>query len=100
MLGWDYVSEMRPPMGLLVIPPGDKLAWSAMVTMSAGNNSWLLHQSSLTVLPAETSAARKRNGRRSENFAYQYVKYLKESLTYRKILRHGTSGFTADFYHP
>jgi hypothetical protein len=37
------------------------------------------------------------NGRRSENFAYQYLKYLKVSLTCRKILRHGTSGFTS---HP
>jgi hypothetical protein len=30
-------------------------------------------------------------------FAYQYLKYLKGSLTRRKILRHGTSGFTS---HP
>jgi hypothetical protein len=41
-------------------------------------------------------------------FAYQYLKYLKGSLTRRKILRHGTSGFAshpkgrcaADFYRP
>jgi hypothetical protein len=31
------------------------------------------------------------------NFAYQYLKYLKGSLTCREILRHGTSGFTS---HP
>jgi hypothetical protein len=49
-------------------------------------------QSSLAVLAAETSRASKRNGR-NEDFAYQYLKYLKGSLTYRKILRHGTSGF-------
>jgi hypothetical protein len=30
-------------------------------------------------------------------FAYQYLKYLKGSLTFRKIWRHGTSGFTS---HP
>jgi hypothetical protein len=41
--------------------------------------------------------ASRRNGRRSENFAYQYLKYLKRSLTCRKILRRGTSGFTS---HP
>jgi hypothetical protein len=32
----------------------------------------------------------------SENFAYQYPKYIKVSLTCRKILRHGTSSFTSD----
>jgi hypothetical protein len=64
--------------GPIVHPPGDMWAWSAMVMMmSAGDNSWLVHQSSLAVLSAETSEARRRNGRRSENFAYQYLKYLK-----------------------
>jgi hypothetical protein len=33
----------------------------------------------------------------SKNFYFQYLKYLKGSLTYRKILRHGTSGFIS---HP
>jgi hypothetical protein len=66
-----------------------------VMIMPAGNNSSLVIQSSLTVLPAETSGASRRNGRRSENFANQYLKYLKESLTCRKILRHGTSGFTS-----
>jgi hypothetical protein len=31
------------------------------------------------------------------SFAYQYLKYLKGSLICRKILRHGTYGFTS---HP
>jgi hypothetical protein len=76
--------------------PGDMWTWRAMVmTMPVGDNSWLIHQSSLAVLPAETSGESRRNGRRSENFAYQYLKYLKGSLTCRKILRHGTSGFTS-----
>jgi hypothetical protein len=44
---------------------------------------------------SKTSVASRRNGRRSENFAY--LKYLKGSLTCRKILRHGTYGFTS---HP
>jgi hypothetical protein len=34
------------------------------------NNSILVYQSSLSVLPAETSGASGRNGRRNENFAY------------------------------
>jgi hypothetical protein len=71
--------------------------WSVVVMMQSGDNSWLVYQSSLEVLPAETSGASRRNGRRSENFAYQYMKYLKGCLTRHKILRHGTSGFTS---HP
>jgi hypothetical protein len=74
--------------------PGDMWAWRAMVMMIlAGDDSWLIHQSSLAALPAETSGASRRNGW-SEDFAYQYVKYVKGSLTCHKILRHGTCGFT------
>jgi hypothetical protein len=40
---------------------------------------------------------RRRNGRRSLNFAYQYPRYVNRSFKCRKILRHGTSGFTS---HP
>jgi hypothetical protein len=58
------------------------------------SRAWLVHQSSLAVLPAETSGTSRRNGRRRENFAYQCLKYLTGSLTCRKILRNGTSGFT------
>jgi hypothetical protein len=84
--------------GPIVHPPGDMLSWSAMVMMTpAGDNSWLVHQSSLAVLPADTSGTSRKNGRRSENFAHKYLKDLKGSLTCRKILRHGTSGFTS---HP
>jgi hypothetical protein len=68
-----------------------------MMMIPAGDNSWIVHQISLAVLPAETSGECRRNGRRSENFAHQYLKCLKGSLTCRKILRHGTSGFTS---HP
>jgi hypothetical protein len=46
---------------------------------------------------AQICGASRMNGRRSENFAYQYLKYLKGSLTCRKILPHETSGFTS---HP
>jgi hypothetical protein len=51
-------------------------AWRAMVMMMmpAGDNSWLVHQNSLAVIPAETSGV-SWSGR--ENFAYQYLKYIK-----------------------
>jgi hypothetical protein len=38
--------------------------------------------------------ANRRNGRRSEYFAYQHLRYFSGYLTCYKILRHGTSGFT------
>jgi hypothetical protein len=67
--------------GPIVHPPGDMWTWRAVVLMMpAGNNFWLVHQTSLAVLPAEISRENSRNGRRSENFAYQYLKYFKEFL--------------------
>jgi hypothetical protein len=68
-----------------------------MMMMPAVDNCSLVHKSSLAVLPAETSVASRKNGRRNENFAYQYLRYLKGSLTFHKIVRHGTYGFTS---HP
>jgi hypothetical protein len=41
--------------------------------------------------------ASRRKWRRSENFAYQYLRYFKGYLTCCKILRHGTFGFRS---HP
>jgi len=95
MVGWVYVSELRPSTGILFIPRvicehGHPWRWCRLEITP----DWPI---SLAVLPAETSGASRRNWRRSENFAYQYLKYLKGSLTCRKILRHGTSGFTS---HP
>jgi hypothetical protein len=86
--------------GPILHPPSDMWTWKAMVRMMmmpAGDNSWLVHKSSLTLLPAKIYEESRKNGRMSENFAYQYLKSLKGSLTCRKILRHGTSGFTS---HP
>jgi hypothetical protein len=72
----------------IVHPPGDVWTWTAMVmTMSAGENSWLVYQSSLTILPAEThGSGYSSNGRKSENFAYYYLRYVSRSVTCRKIL--------------
>jgi hypothetical protein len=44
----------------------------------AGHNTSLVHQRSLAVLSAETSGVSRKNGRRSETFAYQYPKYLRD----------------------
>jgi hypothetical protein len=66
--------------------PGDMWAWRAMVTMPAGDNSWVVHQSSLAVLPAETYGASRGNRQRVRILPFQYLKYLKGSLTCRKVL--------------
>jgi hypothetical protein len=92
MMGVRLCLRTTATNGPIVHPPGDMWVWRAMVMtmmMLAGENSWLIHKSSLAVLPAEKSGAS-----RSENFAYQYLKYLKEYLTCHKILWHGTCGFT------
>jgi hypothetical protein len=90
--------ETAATNGHIVHPLADMWSWIALVVMTpAGDNTWLVHQSSLVVLPAETSEANRRNERRSENSAYQYPKYLKGSSTCRKILRRGSSNFTS---HP
>jgi hypothetical protein len=60
--GLDYVCELRPPTGLLVIP---HRAWRSMVVMmSAGENFWLVHQSSLSVLLAESYGGKWSNWRK------------------------------------
>jgi hypothetical protein len=80
-------------------PPGDMWAWRVtVVMMPAGDNSWFVHQSSLAVLPAETNLGQV--GGMVEGvwiLPTQYLRYLKGPLTCRKILQHGTSGFTS---HP
>jgi hypothetical protein len=90
--------ETAATSGHIVHPLADMWAWIALVVMiPAGDNTWLVHQISLAVLPAETSGENRRYGRRSENSAYQYLKYLKGSSTCRKIIRRGSSNFTS---HP
>jgi hypothetical protein len=70
-LWWgETVSELRPPTGLSFIPRVICETMVVMMMMPAGDNSWLVHQSSLAVLPADTCEASRRNGRRSENFVY------------------------------
>jgi hypothetical protein len=78
--------------------PDDTVIWRTMEKiMPCWDNSWVVHQSSLAVPPAEMSGASRSNVRRSKNFAHQCLKCFKGSVTCRKILGHGISGFTS---HP
>jgi hypothetical protein len=94
-MGWDYIAEPRPATGILFIPHvicerGEPWwLWCRLgITPDSSNRTlWQSYQ--------QRHEASRRNGRRSENFAYQYLKYVKGSLTCRKILLHRTSGFTS-----
>jgi hypothetical protein len=96
MMGWDYVSELWPPTGLLFIPwviceHGQPWRWCCRLEITPDSSTRELSGSPTS----RHLVASKRNGQMSENFAYQYLRYLKGSLTYLEILRHGTSVFTS-----
>jgi hypothetical protein len=98
MMGWDYVSELRPPTGLLFIP---------RVICKHGGPWWWWCRLGITP-DSSTRALRQPYQQRHLGqvgemdqgvriLLIQYVRYLKGSLTCGKILQHGTSGFTS---HP
>jgi hypothetical protein len=63
-----------------IVDPRDECERRAVLIMiPAGDNSWLVYQNSLAVLPAETSGASSRNGRRNENFAYS-VPFIRQRI--------------------
>jgi hypothetical protein len=49
-MGWDYISEL-PPAGLLFHPLGDVSVENHGGMTLAGENIWIVHQSSLKILP-------------------------------------------------
>jgi hypothetical protein len=57
--------------------------------MPAVDNSWLVYQSTLAVLPAGMEERMR--------ILHIHIWYVNESFAWLKILRHGTSGFTS---HP
>jgi hypothetical protein len=64
---WGETDVSEPRLHCPIIHPRVNVSVGAVVVMMpAGDNSWLLYKSSLAVLPAEISGARRRN----ENFAY------------------------------
>jgi hypothetical protein len=96
-MGWD-VSEQRPSNEPTVHPPGDMWACGATVMMMPSEeNSLLVHQSSLAILPAVIWEQVGGMGEGVRILPIQYLKHFKGSLTCRKILQHGADGFTS---HP
>jgi hypothetical protein len=74
---WDYVSELRPPSCLLFIPQeiwkhGEPWWWCRL-GITPDSSSRALCQSN----QQSYMGTSRRNGRKSENFAYHYLKRLK-----------------------
>jgi hypothetical protein len=90
--GWDYVSELWPPTGLLSSPRWYTSMENHGAMISKGENSWSDHQNSPTILPAESTSS-KAGGIGEGSNEFCLAKYLfhtwKGSLTCCKILRHG-----------
>jgi hypothetical protein len=55
-MGWNYVSELQPPTGLLFIP---QLIYGAWRMISIRGNSWFVHLSALIILATESSGREK-----------------------------------------
>jgi hypothetical protein len=96
-MGSDYASEMWPPMGLLFIPwaiceHGDPWWWRCQLGTTPHSSTRALWQSY-----QQTQLGQVGGMDRVRILPIQYLRYLKGSLTCRKILWCGTFGFT---YHP
>jgi hypothetical protein len=53
LVGWDYVSELQPQMGLLFIPRWYMSMENHDAMISTGEYSCFVYQSCLAILPAE-----------------------------------------------
>jgi hypothetical protein len=96
--GETYVPETWPPVGLLFITQvicerGEPWWWSWCCCL--GKTPDLSTRALWQSFQQSHLGASRRNGWRCENFAYQYLKYLKGSLTFCKIIWHGACGFTS-----
>jgi hypothetical protein len=86
--------------GPIVHPPGDMWACRAMVVIiiiPAGDNFWLVHRSLLQSCHQRHLGQVGGMDEGVRILSIQYLRWLKRSLTWRKILRRGTFGFTS---HP
>jgi hypothetical protein len=103
LIGWScgwgetYVSEPPPPTGLLLIPQvmrerGQPWWWWCRLGKTPDSCTRVLWQS----YQQRHLGANRRDERRSDNFAYLYMRYVNGYLTCRKVLlRHGASSFAS-----
>jgi hypothetical protein len=94
-MGWNWISELRLPAGLLFIPRLCMSMENHGGKISVGENSWFVHQKFLTILPAESSSSKAIETGEGNEFVF--MTYLfhtsKGSSACRKVL-HGADGFT------
>jgi hypothetical protein len=97
-MGWD----LRLRTAATIRPIVNPLGWYVSVERHGGDDyddaSWeklLTRPPELSGNPTSRDTWERRKNRSSENFAYHYLWYVNWSLTCRKILRRGTSGFTS-----
>jgi hypothetical protein len=95
-MGWEYVSELRPPTSLLFIPHGytslenhDGMTSTGVTFYSPTSPLCQSYQQSHLVVKQEVQA------KEIMNFAVRsIINTLNGSLTCHKILSHGADGFT------
>jgi hypothetical protein len=92
-MGWDYVSKLRPPVGLLLIPKVIHEHGEPWWSDSAGENSLFIHHSFLAILPAESSSS-KAGGTGEVSYEFDLTKYG-GFLTCHKIWQHGADSVTS-----
>jgi hypothetical protein len=85
------VSEPRQPTGLLFIP---QVMWAMVMMIRLGKTPNSSTRALWQSYQKRNLGASRRNGRRSENFAYQHLRYVNGTLKCSKTLRYGASGFT------
>jgi hypothetical protein len=96
-MGWVYVSELRPPTDLLFIPQVIHEPEYHGGMMSTEENSSFVYQSSVVILPVESSGIKQEErAKRMMNLTLRnnFVYTRKWFFACRKIL-HGASGFTS-----
>jgi hypothetical protein len=98
-MGWDYVSELQPPTGLSFVFQVIHMSMENHNGMiSTGENFWLVYQSSLVILLAESSSRKSREtwGRKWWILPSKYLcSYIEVIFTWYKMLQCGVSGFTS-----
>jgi hypothetical protein len=95
-MGRDYVSELRPPVGLLFIPQVVHEHGEPWCMLTGENSPIHPPECSLAILPAEPSS--KSGGSRWTECWLLSTKYFFQtgsSYTCCKMLRLGVSGFTS-----
>jgi hypothetical protein len=86
-VGWDYVSELRPPKGLFFIPRMIYEQREPRWNDANKENSWFFHHSSLAVVPSHPIACRS-DGRQEWEFglAKYFYSHLQMIVSCRKNL--------------